>query len=112
MIESTISGYGGFGSATIGEFRALARVGTVKIRTQADLGQSGVFADEGGIAGLLQMQWSPRITVARPVYISPSIGGMFRFDLLKSRAGAFDAGESELSMDIHLHAAVCLGAEF
>lgn len=112
VAESLISGSGGFVSGTFGEFHALARIGTVNIKAQADVGESDVYADEGGIAGLISMQWNPRITVAHAVFISPSFGGMFRFDLLKSRALEFDANESDLSMDVRVHAAVSLGVEF
>lgn len=106
IVETKLSGYGGFGRIDMDSFYFLLRIGAVKFEPQGDIEEYMFYKSQGSFAMLMDLRWGPQIRLARSlnnkIYLVPMFGLLFRADSLNSDTSGLAIIDSELSMDIIL----------
>ena len=110
IVDTKLSGYGGFWLINNDSFYFLLRMGSVKFEPLGNVDEYMLYKSKGSFGMLMDLCWSPRINLSRVVgggeinriYLSPSMGFLFRADYLDSDTTNLAIIDSELSMDIIL----------
>lgn len=109
IVDTKFSGYGAFWLIDTDALYFMLRMGSVKFEPQGDVDEYMLYKSKGSFAMLMDLAWSPRINLSglfgsklNKVYLSPSMGFLFRADCLNSDTSGLAIADSELSMDIIL----------
>jgi hypothetical protein len=109
VVETKITGYGLAFRLERASFYSLFRVGIVEFEPQADIKEFQLYQSKGSFAFLMDLRWTPRFNLSgtskrHTIYLSPTMGFLFRFDLLNSNTEGLSVIDTELSMDILIDA--------
>ncbi len=108
IVDTRLTGKGVFGLIDTDSFYFLLRMGSVKFEPLGDVDQYMLYKSKGSFGMLMDLYWSPRINLSgligggniSKLYLSPSMGFLFRADHMNSDTTNLAIIDSELSMDI------------